>query len=203
MQQLVLASECATMVRNGKGKDVAAPGAHDDHVMACAMALASMSGATYFRRAATEAARARGSREVEDIQDLMHHAKCPTRWIFTNEATPKTAQPPFRAERLETGSWRRNQQVKPSGARQRFNPNPPNFFAELKRRNGIRFAGLYLVGAWLLVQVAGTVLPTFDAREWLPRSIVLLLAIGFVPALVFSWIFWAESTGESIKKSLT
>lgn len=43
-----LASECATMVRNAKGKDVAAPGAWDDHVMACAMALANISGATYF-----------------------------------------------------------------------------------------------------------------------------------------------------------
>ena len=33
--------------------------------------------------------------------------------------------------------------------------------SELKRRNVIRMAGLYLVGAWLLVQVAGTVLPWF------------------------------------------
>ena len=32
-----------------------------------------------------------------------------------------------------------------------------NFFVELKRRNVVRMAGLYLVGAWLLVQVAGTV----------------------------------------------
>jgi putative heme degradation protein len=31
-----------------------------------------------------------------------------------------------------------------------------NFFTELKRRNVIRMAGLYLVGAWLAVQVAGT-----------------------------------------------
>ena len=29
-----------------------------------------------------------------------------------------------------------------------------SFFAELKRRNVIRMAGLYLVGAWLVVQVA-------------------------------------------------
>ena len=34
-----------------------------------------------------------------------------------------------------------------------------NFFSELKRRNVIRAAGLYLVGAWLLVQVTSTVLP--------------------------------------------
>jgi len=31
-----------------------------------------------------------------------------------------------------------------------------NFLAELKRRNVIRTAGLYLVGAWLIVQVATT-----------------------------------------------
>ena len=33
-----------------------------------------------------------------------------------------------------------------------------SFLAELKRRNVIRMAGLYLVGAWLLVQVAETLL---------------------------------------------
>ena len=41
-----------------------------------------------------------------------------------------------------------------------------SFFAELKRRNVIRVAGLYLVGAWLIVQVAGTLLPVFDAPAW-------------------------------------
>ncbi len=46
----------------------------------------------------------------------------------------------------------------------------PSFFAELKRRNVIRMAGLYLVGAWLVVRVADTVLPMFGATEWLPRS---------------------------------
>ena len=67
--------------------------------------------------------------------------------------------------------------------------NPESFFGELKRRNVIRMAGLYLVGAWLVVQVAGTVLPMFGAPEWLPRTIVVLLAIGFVPAVIFSWVF--------------
>jgi TolB-like protein/Tfp pilus assembly protein PilF len=73
-----------------------------------------------------------------------------------------------------------------------------NFFAELKRRNVIRFAGLYLVGAWLIVQVASTVLPMFGAPEWLPRSIVILLVIGFIPALVFSWAF--EMTPQGLKR---
>jgi TolB-like protein len=73
-----------------------------------------------------------------------------------------------------------------------------NFFAELKRRNVIRMAGLYLVGAWLLTQVASTVLPMFGAPEWLPRTIVTLLAIGFIPALIFSWVF--ELTPEGLKR---
>ena len=58
--------------------------------------------------------------------------------------------------------------------------------------------GLYLVGAWLVVQVAGTVLPMFGAPEWFPRTIVVLLAIGFVPAVIFSWVF--EITPEGLKR---
>ncbi len=76
--------------------------------------------------------------------------------------------------------------------------NPGNFFSELKRRNVIRMTGLYLVGAWLVVQVAGTVLPMFGAPEWLPRTIVVLLAIGFVPAVIFSWVF--ELTPQGLKR---
>ena len=73
-----------------------------------------------------------------------------------------------------------------------------SFIAELKRRNVIRMAGLYLVGAWLVVQVSSTVLPMFDAPAWLPRTIVTLIAIGFVPTLIFSWVF--EFTPDGLKR---
>ena len=76
--------------------------------------------------------------------------------------------------------------------------NPRTLFAELKRRHVLRMAGLYLVGAWLVVQVAGTVLPMFGAPEWVPRTIVVLLAIAFVPAVIFSWVF--ELTSEGLKR---
>ena len=69
---------------------------------------------------------------------------------------------------------------------------------EIDRRNVLRIAGLYLVGAWLIVQVAGTVLPMFDAPAWLPRTIVVVLAIGFIPALIFAWAF--ELTPEGLKR---
>lgn len=73
-----------------------------------------------------------------------------------------------------------------------------NFLAELRRRNVIRMAGLYLVAAWLVTQVAGTLLPMFDAPPWIARAVVLVLAIGFVPAMVLSWVF--ELTPEGLKR---
>ncbi len=69
---------------------------------------------------------------------------------------------------------------------------------ELQRRNVIRVAGLYLVSAWLLVQVASVLLPTFEAPAWVMKSLVALLAIGFLPALAFSWAF--ELTPEGLKR---
>jgi TolB-like protein/Tfp pilus assembly protein PilF len=72
------------------------------------------------------------------------------------------------------------------------------FLVELKRRNVIRMAGLYLVGAWLITQVAATVLPLFGAPGWMARSIIVVLAIGFVPALVVAWVF--ELTPDGLKR---
>ena len=73
-----------------------------------------------------------------------------------------------------------------------------SLITELRRRNVIRMAGLYLVGAWLVTQVAGTVLPMFGAPGWIARSVVLVLAIGFVPALVVAWVF--ELTPGGLKR---
>jgi len=73
-----------------------------------------------------------------------------------------------------------------------------NLFAELRRRNVFRMGGLYLVAAWLLIQVSGTVLPMLDAPAWLPRTILFLLALGFVPALIFSWVY--ELTPEGLRR---
>jgi TolB-like protein/Tfp pilus assembly protein PilF len=73
-----------------------------------------------------------------------------------------------------------------------------NFLAELRRRNVIRMAGLYLVGAWLVTQVAGTILPMFDAPDWVARTVVVLLAIGFIPALIISWVF--ELTPDGLRR---
>ena len=73
-----------------------------------------------------------------------------------------------------------------------------NLLAELKRRNVIRVALFYIVSAWLLVQVAETVLPLFEVPDGVLRGLVILLALGFVPALVSAWIY--ELTPQGLKR---
>jgi len=69
---------------------------------------------------------------------------------------------------------------------------------ELKRRNVMRMAGLYVVGAWLVIQVSETTLPIFGTPEWMLKALVVLIAIGFVPALVLAWVF--ELTSQGLKR---
>lgn len=72
-----------------------------------------------------------------------------------------------------------------------------SFVQELRRRNVIRVGLFYLVASWLVVQIAETVLPVFDVPDVFVRGIIIVLAIGFVPALVFAWAF--ELTPEGVK----
>ena len=75
---------------------------------------------------------------------------------------------------------------------------PLTFIDEIKRRNVHRLAGLYLVAAWLVVQVTSTVVPAFDSPSWLLRVVIIVLAIGFLPALVLAWVF--ELTPDGLKR---
>src|SRR5205807_9456467 len=77
--------------------------------------------------------------------------------------------------------------------------NPRNFFAELKRRNVYKVAITYAVVAWLLVQAASILLPTFEAPAWVMKAFVVFLALGFVLAVMISWVF--EMTPKGMKRT--
>jgi TolB-like protein len=72
-------------------------------------------------------------------------------------------------------------------------------FAELKRRNVFRVGLAYLVAAWLLVQVADLLLDIIGAPPVVLRSVVVLLALGFILAVIFAWVY--ELTPEGIRKA--
>src|SRR5256885_2070086 len=74
-----------------------------------------------------------------------------------------------------------------------------NFFAELKRRNVYKVAITYAVVAWLLIQAASILLPTFEAPGWVMKAFVVLLGFGFVLSVMISWAF--EATPEGLKRT--
>jgi TolB-like protein len=72
--------------------------------------------------------------------------------------------------------------------------NAAALFAELKRRNVHRAAVFYAGAAWLLVQVATQVFPFFDIPNAAVRAVIVAALIGFVPAMLLSWIYeWTPS----------
>jgi len=73
-----------------------------------------------------------------------------------------------------------------------------SLLAELKRRNVIRVAILYVVTAWLLLQAADVGMSALGLPEWTGRMVLLLLGLGFPVALVFSWVY--ELTPEGIRR---
>jgi TolB-like protein/lipoprotein NlpI len=73
-----------------------------------------------------------------------------------------------------------------------------SLYSELKRRNVFRVAVAYLALAWLMTEVAGTLFPAFGIPDWAFRFVVIVMLLGFIPALVFSWVY--EITPEGIKR---
>jgi len=70
--------------------------------------------------------------------------------------------------------------------------------SELKRRNVLRVGAAYIVAAWLVIQVAETIFPLFGYGDTPTRLVVIVLSIGFIPSLVFSWVF--EITPEGLRR---
>ncbi len=61
------------------------------------------------------------------------------------------------------------------------------FIAELRRRRVIRVALVYLIAAWLIMQVAQTTFPALLLPDWSVTLVVILLVLGFPLALILAW----------------
>ena len=70
-------------------------------------------------------------------------------------------------------------------------------FEELKRRKVLRVAAVYAVVAWLLIQVAETVLPALQIPQWTVSFVIVLFLLGFPIAVILAWAY--EVSPEVIK----
>ena len=89
-------------------------------------------------------------------------------------------------------------QVPPTAATKPMS-DKPSFFAELKRRNVYKVAVAYAVVAWLLIQAASILFPTFEAPGWVMKVFVAVVVAGFPIALILAWAF--ELTPEGLKRT--
>jgi TolB-like protein/tetratricopeptide (TPR) repeat protein len=71
-----------------------------------------------------------------------------------------------------------------------------SLFAELKRRKVFRVAAIYVVVAWLLIQVAQSLAPILNLPESAPTLVFFLLVILFPMALFLAWAY--ELTPDGI-----
>jgi TolB-like protein len=74
--------------------------------------------------------------------------------------------------------------------------------SELKRRNVLRMAVLFVLAAWLVMQVAEVVIGLAKLPDWTGPTVLALLAIGFPIALVFSWFYELTPEGIALEKDV-
>ncbi|MGD8425529.1 MAG: hypothetical protein PVH13_09815, partial [Gammaproteobacteria bacterium] len=69
------------------------------------------------------------------------------------------------------------------------------FVRELRRRRVFRTAGIYIVGAWLLLQVADVLFPGWGLPDAAVNALFFAAVIGFPVALVFGWFYDVTTHG--------
>jgi hypothetical protein len=63
------------------------------------------------------------------------------------------------------------------------------FLAELKRRNVLRVAVLYLAASWLVLQVTDVLGSLLDLPKSVGHFVVLVLALALRVVLVGGWVY--------------
>jgi hypothetical protein len=74
-----------------------------------------------------------------------------------------------------------------------------SLIAELRRRHVFKVAVAYAIVGWLLIEVAATILPIFEAPNWIVQVFAFFVILGFPLALVFSWAY--DLTPEGLERT--
>ena len=81
-------------------------------------------------------------------------------------------------------------------------PRLKELSSELRRRRVGRVAVTYAVTAWLLVEIADTILPRLLLPEWTVTALIVAALVGFPVALALAWSFDVVPDTEAAKGSL-
>ncbi|HEY9112216.1 MAG TPA: tetratricopeptide repeat protein [Rhodanobacteraceae bacterium] len=62
-------------------------------------------------------------------------------------------------------------------------------FAEFRRRRIFRVVAVYVLTAWILIQLGSAVFEPLGLPSWSMRLLIVLLVLGFVLACVLAWVY--------------
>ena len=71
--------------------------------------------------------------------------------------------------------------------------------SELKRRHVFKSTIAYLAISWIVIQIASTILPSFDAPDYMLRGLIYVLSIGLIFWIGFSWMY--DLTPDGIQRT--
>jgi adenylate cyclase len=118
-----------------------------------------------------------------------------------SEAGKIPTNPPETAPAATGGTLAAERNAAPSGRHHGHHPHIEfKFLEELKHRNVVRVALLYLVVCWLILEPIHVVFHMLEVPVWANRLVLILMAIGLPAVAVFAWAF--EITPEGLKPTV-
>ena len=80
------------------------------------------------------------------------------------------------------------------------NPNKiSNFWQELKRRKVVRVITVYAAAAFVILELVSIIVEPLKLPEWTLPMIIVLLCVGFIIAVILSWIYDIHPEGGIVK----
>jgi len=73
------------------------------------------------------------------------------------------------------------------------------FWQELKRRNVVRRNTVYAATAFVILELVSIIQEPLNLPEWTLQLVIILLSLGFIVSVVFSWIYERSPDGNLIK----
>jgi len=73
------------------------------------------------------------------------------------------------------------------------------FWQELKRRKVVRVITVYAAAAFVILELVDIVSPSLRLPEWTMNFMIVLLCVGFIIAVILSWIYDIHPEGGIVK----
>ena len=72
-----------------------------------------------------------------------------------------------------------------------------SLISKFKGSNAAKVGSAYVIVAWVVIQLIDSVLPTFEAPNWVGQSLIFILLLGFPITLVIAWASESVASNDS------